>query len=388
MRRLDVRLDLLVGVAIVGVLLAAGGGYEFGRWLLPKYNAPLDMGKVNEVYSLLKTKFDGSIDQAKLTDGAIQGMVASLGDPYTTFLTADESKSLQDELSGQLSGIGAEIGIKNNHLTVIAPVDGSPALAAGLKPGDVIAEIDGVDSSGYTLDEAVAKIRGPKGTTVKLMIIRGSDSPHELTITRDLITVKSVKWSMKQPGVGYIAISQFASDTSDLMNQAANELKAQGAKAIVLDLRSDPGGYLDAAVSVSSQFVNHGLIVEERSDNGTKTPYRATGGGKLVGLPVVVLVDGGSASAAEITAGALHDDDGALLVGETTFGKGSVQEIQPLGNESLKVTVAHWYTPKGVNISKTGIKPDIEIKNNTDDFNAGRDPQLDRALQEAANRMR
>ena len=234
-----------------------------------------------------------------------------------------------------------------------------------------------------SVDTAVSKIRGKKDTQVTLTLVRGTTNPaFDVTITRADIIVPSVKWSMKSGNIGYIQLTRFGSDTATLTDKAATELKAQGATKIILDLRNNGGGYLDAGVAVASEFLPSGkLVVEERTDGKSRDKLLSTGGGKLVGLPLEILVNGGSASASEIVAGALHDNGVAKLVGEKTFGKGSVQEIKQLpGGAEFKVTIAHWFTPNGININKEGIKPDTEVKLTTEDFNASRDPQLDAAI--------
>jgi carboxyl-terminal processing protease len=311
-------------------------------------------------------------------------LVSGAGDPYTVYLPPAQAKDLENQLNGTLSGIGAEVGIKNNKLTVIAPIAGSPAEKAGLKAGDEIVSIDKKDTTGLGLDEAVGKIRGKAGTTVALHIVRGSQDPFDLTITRAVINVPSVTWSMKDGQVAYITISEFGADTTDKIQQAATELSQQGAKKVILDLRNDPGGYLSAAVAAASQFMPAGkLVVEERHGGQSQDKQYTADGGKLVGLPMVVLVNEGSASASEILAGALHDDGAAKLIGAKTFGKGSVQEITKLaGGGEVKITVAHWYTPGGKNIDKQGITPDITVAQTQADYDASRDPQLDRAIQQ------
>jgi carboxyl-terminal processing protease len=378
---------------LVGTLVLLAGAFYAGDAFsnnvsLPGLNsvAKLDYSSLNPLYDVLKSNFDGNLTSQQAIDGARGGLVASTGDTYTEYLTAAQAKSLNDDLTGQLSGIGAEIGMKNNSLTVIAPIDGTPAAKAGIRAGDMIADINGQDTTNMNVDTAVSKIRGAAGTQVKLKIYRaGNTEPINLTITRANISVPSVKWSMKNGNIGYINITQFGPDTANLTNKAASELKSQGAAKIILDLRNDPGGYLDAAVSVASQFLPSGqTVVSERKGPGGKTivdTLDSKGGGQLVGLPTVVLINSGSASASEIVSAALHDNHSAKLVGVTSFGKGSVQEIKNLaGGSELKVTVAHWYTPGGININKAGIKPDVSVDLTPDDFNAGRDPQLDKAI--------
>jgi carboxyl-terminal processing protease len=380
-------------VLIVGAVVLTAGAFYAGdaastRISLPGLNsvAQVDYSSLSPLYDVLKSNFDGTLSSQQAVDGAREGLVASTGDPYTVYLTAKQAKALNDDLTGQLSGIGAEIGKKNNSLTVIAPIDDTPAAKAGIRTGDMIADIDGQDTTNMSVDEAVTKIRGKAGTQVKLKIYRsGASEPLNLTITRANITVPSVKWSMKSGNIGYINITQFGPDTAGLVDKAAGELKSQGATKIILDLRNDPGGYLDAAVKVSSQFLPSGkTVVSERKGPGGKTvvdTLNANNGGQLIGVPTVVLINSGSASASEIVSAALHDNHAAKLVGVTSFGKGSVQEIKDLaGGAQLKVTVAHWYTPGGININKAGIKPDVNVDLTTDDFNAGRDPQLDKAI--------
>ncbi len=378
---------LVLGVSVI--ILSLGSFYTGNAYngTLPnpfvKSVNKVDFSSLNSVYALMQRNFDGTIDDQKALDGAKAGLVAAGGDPYTVFLDAKSAKQLANDLTGKLSGIGAEIGIKNNILTVIAPIADTPAAAAGLKTGDLIAKINNEDTSGMSVETAVSKIRGDAGTKVTLKLVRsGTPDPFDVTITRADITVPSVKSSLKNGNVAYITITRFGPDTAELVGQAATSLKAQGATKVILDLRNDPGGYLDAGVSVASQFLDSGkLVVEERSGGKSTNKLNASGGGLLKGMPTIVLINGGSASASEIVAGALHDNKVAQLVGEKSFGKGSVQEIKDLPDGAqLKVTVAHWYTPDGVNINKEGIKPDIEVKLTTEDFNANRDPQLDKAL--------
>ena len=376
---------LLVSGLVIAAVSFTAGNFARHTKFDPFYpvTSAIDFSSLNDIYSLMQRNFDGKLTPQAALDGARKGLVAAGGDPYTVYMDPAESKDLSDQLSGKLSGVGAQIGIKNSYLTVIAPIIGSPAEAAGLKPADIIAQIDGESTTGMSVDTAVSKIRGKAGTKVTLKIVRGSTPPFDVTITRADLTIPSVAWSIKNGNVGYIQISTFGTDTSDLIVKAAGELKAKGATKVILDLRNDGGGYLDAGVVVASQFLPQGkLVVEERTDGKSVDKLKAQGGGLLVGLPTVVLINGGSASASEIVAGALHDNGAAKLVGEKSFGKGSVQEIKPLdGNGQLKLTIAHWYTPTGININKEGIQPDVAVTLTNDDFSANRDPQLDKALQ-------
>lgn len=383
---------LVVGLGGFFVGLVVFGVANYALTSAAKKNQ-LDTSLLFKVQSILEQKFDGNIDTKKQSEGAVAGSVAALGDPYTIYLDEKSNQELSNDLKGELSGIGIEVGQKNSKLTVIAPIDGTPAAKAGIRSGDYIAAIDGVDSRSLTVDEAVNKIRGEKGTKVKITIVRGSEQPKEIEITRELISVPSVSHEMKPGNIGYIKIRRFGEDTSSSVRSAASNLKSQGAKAVVVDVRDNPGGYLQTSVEVASQFMSQGVVVEERSKNTKDKALSAQSGGLMTDIPVVLLVNGGSASASEILAGALKDNDRAKLVGEKTYGKGSVQEVVCLSGSTLfssdckgaalKVTVAHWYTPDGVNISKEGIKPDVEVKLTNEDYNAGRDPQLEKALETA-----
>ena len=360
--------------------------------------AGIDTSLLGQVQAILNQKYDGDIDIKKQAEGAAAGAVASLGDPYTIYLDTKANKELSDDLKGELSGVGIEVGEKNGKLTVIAPIDGTPADKAGIKSGDFIATIDGVDSKSLTIDEAVNRIRGEKGTEVKLTIVRGSEAPKEFKITREVINVPSVSFEMKDGNIGYIKIRRFGEDTAQLVKDAGLTLKSQGAKAIVLDLRDNPGGYLEASVDVASEFMSSGMVVEERSKKMKTKVHNVQPGGALTDIPLVVLINGGSASASEILAGALNDNGRAVLIGEKSYGKGSVQEVICLNGTSLfssncngpslKVTVAHWYTPKGVNISKEGIMPALEVKLTDEDSNNNRDPQLQKAIEEAKKQLK
>lgn len=342
----------------------------------------LDYASVQKVYNELKQNFDGELDTTKLTDGMKSGLVAAAGDPYTEYMNKKAAEDFNGQLTGTFTGIGAELSKDaQGNVVVISPISGFPAEKAGLKSKDIIVEVDGQTVSGQTVDETVSKIRGPADTHVKLKVIRDKSQSLDFDIVRAQITVPSVTSKMLPNNIGYIKISRFGEDTVKLTTQYAKDLKAQGAKGMVLDLRSDPGGLLDAAVGVSSLWLAPGktILQEKRGGQVIKT-YSATGNQILKDMPTVVLINEGSASASEITAGALKDNGVAKLMGVKSFGKGSVQTIDQLGDGSvLKVTIAKWYTPAGVNINKEGIKPDTEVKITDDQLKNQQDPQLDAA---------
>ncbi|MFA4930490.1 MAG: S41 family peptidase [Patescibacteria group bacterium] len=322
------------------------------------------------------------IDQQTAFYGALKGLVSSLGDPYSTFFDPAETKKFNSELSGSFEGIGAEIGIKNEQLTIIAPLPASPADKAGLKPGDKIIAIDKQDTTGMSLDNGISLMRGPKNTTVVLSVIHaGEQTIEDISIKRDVINVKSVSWSMKNDDIAVIEISHFNSDTTAEFNAIVKEIVLQSPRGIVLDLRDNPGGYLDSSIDIAGQFLDHQVIVIENYGNNEKK-YTSDVTALLKDYDVVVLVNNGSASASEILAGALQDYQRATIIGETTFGKGSVQDYEQFNDgSSLKLTVAKWLTPLGHSIDDTGIVPDIEVPLTQNDYNHDLDPQLDRALE-------
>lgn len=380
-------------VVLLLTVLVFGGGIAVGRGdvhlkglSLSKTTtsqAAFDYNSLDQLYSLLKNNFDGSLDHEKLLDGLKTGLINAVGDPYTQYFNPEDAKLFNEELSGSFSGIGAELGTDaNNNIVIVAPLAGYPAELAGLKPKDIVSAIDDEASSGISVDRAVRKIRGEVGTQVKLTILRGSQPAFDIVITRAQITIPSVSYSV-EGAIGYLKISQFTNDTLKLTQAATSDFKTKDVKAIILDLRSDPGGYLSGAVDISSLWLDKGqvVVVQKRGNQTLATEY-AKGGASLKGLPTVVLINSGSASASEITAGALRDNGLATIVGEKSFGKGSVQQVATLPNGGeLKVTIARWFTPLGKNIDKQGITPDIEVALSDDDQKAGRDPQKDRALQ-------
>jgi carboxyl-terminal processing protease len=340
---------------------------------------------INELYQQLIDNFDGEISDEDILNGQKSGLVAAANDPYTEYLTAEETKEFNEGLNGSFEGIGAELSKEGNFVIIVSPIKGTPADKAGIQPGDVIIEIDGESAADITVTEAVTRIRGPKGEEVVLTIIREGQE-LVVPITRDTITIESVEWE-KRDNTGIITISRFGDDTVELTRKAAQELKEQGITSIVLDMRANPGGLLDAAVGVSGVWLKKGSTVLEEKQNGVVVQtFKTSSQPILAGMPTIVLINGGSASASEIVAGALHDNKAATLLGEQTFGKGSVQRVIPLsGGGSLKVTIARWFTPDGKNIDKEGIAPDQVIELTTEDREADRDPQLDEALKQLKN---
>lgn len=371
---------------ILGHQDARFGGIGFSPRLIGKDNSQaVDFSTFWRAWDLIEKKYDGKVDYQAMVYGAIRGMVQAVGDPYTAFLSPDEAKQLEDDLSGTLSGIGAEIGTKNGRITVISPISDSPAKKAGLLAGDIITKIDDTTTEGMDVGTAVSKIRGQAGTKVKLTILRGTKE-IVLEITRATINVKSVEGEVKKGNIGYINIKRFDEKTTLELRSILDNYISKNITKIVLDLRDNPGGYLDESVTVSSEFIKSGIIVTERRDINSrgKIEYKATGSGKMTDTKykIVVLINKGSASASEIVAGALKDQKRATLVGEKSFGKGSVQEIANLASGAkLRVTVAHWYTPEGKNIGKEGIEPDIKVELTEQDFNNSVDPQLNKALE-------
>lgn len=326
------------------------------------------------------------VDEKKLFYSAIQGLVAGTEDPYSIFFPPDESKEFLDEINGNFSGIGAEIGIRNNHLTIIAPLAGSPAETAGIMAGDIILAIDDMDAQVLSLNEAVHRIRGAEGSTVVLIVQRESGGdPLTITVTRSVIHIESVKVeNIEQDGkhLALITITNFNSDTAKKFQEATNAVVLSKPDGLIVDLRNNPGGFLDVSVEIASAFLPEGnvVVLEQGKDVGEKI-YTASGIPQLQHIPTVVLVNRGSASASEILAGALQDYGQATLIGATTFGKGTVQDLQSFDDGSaLKLTVARWLTPNSHLIDKVGITPDVSVERSAEDITADRDPQRDAAI--------
>ncbi len=410
-------------IAAAFLILAGGIGYELGskqatltlsqdKKIILNQQEPttvnVDFSLFWDVWQRLTRYYidSATIDTQKMVYGAISGMVSSLGDPYTTFLPPKENQEFKEDLGGEFDGIGAQLGMKENRIIVIAPLKGTPAEKAGIRPSDWILKVDGEETTGWTVAQAVNKIRGTRGTSVVLTILHENDQkPLDLTIMRDTIMVPSVEEWVKKPNevteisglpiaqtlmkitneVAYLRLSRFGDRTNDEWNTAVDSLlaaqKRDGQlKGLIFDLRNNPGGYLDGSVFIASEFVKSGTIVSQVNSDGSKQEYQVNRKGRLLDIPLVVLVNKGSASAAEIVAGALRDFKRAKLLGETTFGKGSVQTPQELtGGAGLHITTGKWLLPSGDSISKKGVKPDIEVL--LDNYEATRDAQLAKAIE-------
>lgn len=349
---------------------------------VPEYlSKDIDFDMYWRVWNLLKEQYiHRPVSDTSLFYGSLKGMVDALGDPYTVFLDPETTDQFTDGLAGKFEGIGAEIGFRDDVLTIIAPLPGTPAEQAGIQAGDQIVSIDGVESFGMTIDEAVMKIRGPRGTKVTLSIIRDDGEAHDVVITRSEIKVDSVRMEMREDGIAMVNIFQFGETTARDFDQIVLELLTKNPRALILDLRNNPGGFLDGAVRIAGQWITKDtLVVVEQ--NRERAEFVSPGPARLQGIPTVVLVNGGSASASEIVAGALQDYGLATVVGTQTFGKGSVQDFQMfVDGSAVKITVAEWLTPNGRSISETGITPDEVVEITEEDVVASHDPQLERAI--------
>lgn len=406
--RMNLKQIRAVIIVLILMSLSAIGGYYWGQHRLafsfektaPKVviDRKVPQGKEDVDFSLFWDTWDrldasyldkSALDQKKMVYGAIAGMVSSLGDPYTVFLPPTEQKQSKEDLSGQFEGVGIQLGYKDTRLAVIAPLDKTPAAEAGVKPGDIIVrikdekkEID-KETTGLALPEAVTMIRGPKGTTVTLTLEReGESKPFEVPLTRGTILVKSVEVTFVDD-LALLKLSRFGEKTYQEWGEAVREIDERRQKGevrgVIFDLRNNPGGLLQGAIFVGSEFFKDGVIVkQENSRDGGTDVYSVNRKGKLLDVPLIVLVNQGSASAAEIVAGALQERERAKLVGEKTFGKGTVQEpVELTGGSGLHVTVARWLLPSGKSIHKEGVKPDVEVK--MDEQDQTKDPQLDKA---------
>jgi carboxyl-terminal processing protease len=361
------RKTAFIWILIIGISCA---GFFFSNWsLLENVNAGEQshytrLKTFAESLSLVKKNYVEDVEEKELVYGAIKGMLSSL-DPHSSFMPPEAFKEMQIDTKGEFGGLGIQIGIKDKILTIIAPIEDTPAHEAGVQAGDRIIKIEGESTKDISLHEAVSKLRGPKGTDVTITIVReGLEKSLDITITRDIIKLKSVKTRVLDDNIGYVKLTQFQEKSAEDLRKALKELSEKDINALILDLRNNPGGLLKGAVDVTSQFLPPGkLVVYIKGKNGDKTDFDTVNGNKYYEYPMVVLVNGGSASASEIVAGALQDWGKAVVLGSQTFGKGSVQTVIPLSDGSaLRLTTARYYTPKGRSIQTTGITPDIEVK--------------------------
>lgn len=374
---------LLAGVFYAGTLVGK-------RQVVCKVCKPetVDFSLFWDAYAKLHQNFinPDSISDQKVVYGAIAGMTKSLGDPYTAYFDPEQAKLFEQDLAGSFEGIGIEVAIKNDALTVVAPLKGTPSDKAGLKSGDQIVKINGASASDMTTDQAINIIRGKKGTSVTLTIFRqGWTQTKDFTIVRDTIKINSIDWELKQGNVAVIHIHQFDQSLSADFRKAAFEILQSPAKKIILDVRGNPGGYLEVCQEVAGWFLKPGQLVtiEDFGKNKNRQEYKTEGNASFADYPMVILMNGGSASASEILAGALRDDRNIQLIGEKSFGKGSVQEVTDLqdGFSFLKITIAKWLTPKGQSISEVGLAPDVKVAISDSEFQANQDPQMDKALE-------
>ena len=378
-------LFLSITLAIVVGFVAGTRSHELFGAVAPLVGIKVETGTLNldpvqATYQQLKANYDGKLNEQALIDGASRGLVAAAGDRYTVFMDKKEASDFDKDLSGEIGGgIGVELGTRNGQPTVVRVLEGNPAEKAGLMAGDIITKINGESADGWDTGKVAEKVRGEVGSTVKVVIVRGQET-KDFTVTRATVNNPSVQ-SRVQNGVGIMKLTRFDEKTSQLAQKAAEEFKQQHVTGVILDLRGNGGGYLEAAQKVAGIWLDKKVVVSERVNGKVTEELKSDGNPVLSGIKTVVLVDEDSASASEIVAGALQDHGAATLVGQKTFGKGTVQQILDLGaGTKLKVTVARWYTPKGKNITKEGIKPNQAVSISKDDINAGRDPQLDAAL--------
>ncbi|MBV9159064.1 MAG: S41 family peptidase [Candidatus Kaiserbacteria bacterium] len=400
-----ITLRAAAGIAGVMLIFGLGGGYEFavhrGGGITSDTSMPqgIDFSPVWKAWHTIDEQFvpvsvasstpvatSTAQTQQDRVWGMISGLADSLGDPYTFFLPPAENQQFSDNMSGQFEGVGMEIDVKNGILTVISPIKGTPADKAGLKAGDLVLKINGKSTQGMGVDEAVKQIRGPKGTQVVLTIQRqGWTGPKDISVTRDVINVPIVTTEKRNDGIFVITLTTFTANSADLFRNALREFVQSGDNKLILDLRGNPGGYLDAAVDMASWFLPSGAVVvtEDYAGHADNIVHRSSGYNVFnSNLKMVILVDKGSASASEILAGALQEHHVAKLVGTNTFGKGSVQELIEITPEtSLKLTVARWLEPDGTHIPLTGITPDYIATTTDEDIKAGRDPQLAKAVE-------
>ena len=385
-RRVGTRARLFLGGLLIAIVSFVAGtrsdlimeqvGSLFG---LRTATGSLDVSTVQRVYRELKAHYDGTLDEQALVRGAARGMVAATGDPHTAYMDPDEAKEFEKSLSGNIGGgIGAEIAKRHNVPTIIRPLKNSPAEKAGIKAGDVIVNVNDTVVTDMPVDQVVQRIRGDVGTTVKLVLSRGGER-KDVTVTREKVVAPAAEWKIDGE-IGILTVSRFNDDTGKQARQAAEEFRSAGVKKVILDLRGNPGGTVAAAQALAGLWLDHQVVMTQRRGEQVISTEKSTGQPLLGDIKTVVLINGGSASASEIVAGALKDYGKATLVGEKTYGKGSVQRPIDLADGSvLKVTEARWYTPHGKNIDKSGIEPDVKVEVTAGMADNGRDLQLEKA---------
>ena len=373
----------LVIVAIVSFVAGARSDALFANvasvFGVRTSNKTIDLSSVQKTYQELIANYDGKLDTQKLIYGANRGLVEAAGDPHTAYMDPDETKEFDKSLSGQIGGgIGAEIGLRNNKPTIIKPLENSPAQKAGIKAGEAIVKVNDEASSDWSVEKVVSKIRGEVGTSVKLTLLSGGQT-HEVSVVRQNIVSPAVE-SEIDGEIGILKVNRFGDDTVSLSRKYASEFVEKGVKKVILDLRNNPGGTVGAAQGLLGIWLDNQIAMTERRGSEIVKTLRTTGAPILGNIKTVVLINGNSASASEITAGALREYGKATLVGQKSYGKGSVQIVLGLpGGSQMKVTEARWYTPKGKNIDKTGIEPDVKVDLSSDDVNNNVDPQMDKA---------
>jgi len=405
-------MDRKLGSTLLSIFLflaVFGSGYDLGRsgyrfffsrnplrFSITRVEQPelvdkehqVDLSLFWKVWDLLQQEYlrKDTLSKEQLMYGAISGLARSVGDPYTAFLNPQENEVVKSGINGEYEGIGAELGMKENQLVIIAPLEGSPAEQAGVMAGDKIYKINGEDTSSITLSEAVSKIRGKKGTVVKLTLGRDSrKEPFDVSITRGRITLESVKWEEKGDGIFYIRISQFGERTYAEWRDAVDKILDKSfPRAVIIDLRNNPGGILNVSVEIASEFIDRGVIVIQEDAAGRQKVFKSTHLGRFTSVPIVLLLNGGSASASEILASALRVQRQAKLVGTKSFGKGTVQDARDLeGGSGVHITVARWLAPDGTCVDGVGITPDYEVEITEEDIKSQRDPQLKKAIEVA-----
>ena len=343
---------------------------------------PAEFQRVAEVWRLLQREHieGGNLDPQQLSDGAISGMMRALDDPYAAFLNPNQFSLESQDIQGFFEGIGAEVGLRDGRITILAPMPDTPADKAGIRPGDVILEIEGETTQGISLIEAVSKIRGEKGTSVRLLVLhRNSSEPELLTIVRGVIPLESIRLLMQVGRIGHLQLFSFTGTTSEELQKALERFERSKGVGLVVDLRNNPGGLLSTVVNVTSQFIDDGLVLYQIDAQGNRTDWKVKQGGKAKSIPMVVLVNEFSASASEVFVGAVMDNDRATVIGTTTYGKGSVNNLWPLSDGSgVNFTVAKWFTPGGVQIEGEGIAPDVVQERHEDE---SEDIQLDLAIE-------